>query len=173
MKGHHLGADHQGGPADRGAALMTFWVLSKFGMSLSNLMGAAADNSALGDKLLAPGPRIRADHLSKVDFISLSMALVLGTAGLPHADALLHRSHVQGSPQVRGSRAISLIGLFYLFSLVLGFGAAAWSAPTSSMARPGAQLRSTAAGLRTRRNPCCSGSSRRSRSRRSSRWWRV
>jgi cation/acetate symporter len=108
-----------------GAALMTFWVLSKFGMSLSNVMGAAADNSALGDKLLAPGAKYGLSTLTKVDFISLSMALVLGTAGLPHV--LMRFYTVPTSKEARKSVvwAISLIGLFYLFSLVLGFGAAA------------------------------------------------
>ena len=67
-----------------GAALMTFWVLSKYGFNMSNLLTAAADNSPLGDKLLAPGAKYGKTTLTKIDFISLSMALVLGTAGLPH-----------------------------------------------------------------------------------------
>ena len=63
--------------------------------------------------------------MTKIDFISLSMALVLGTAGLPHV--LMRFYTVPTSKEARKSVvwAISLIGLFYLFSLVLGFGAAA------------------------------------------------
>ena len=120
-----------------GAALMTFWVLSKFGMSLSNVMGAAADNSALGDKLLAPGAKYGLSTLTKVDFISLSMALVLGTAGLPHV--LMRFYTVPTSKEARKSVvwAISLIGLFYLFSLVLGFGAAALVGADVIKAAPG------------------------------------
>ncbi len=120
-----------------GAALMTFWVLSKFGMSLSNVMGAAADNSALGDKLLAPGAKYGVSTLTKVDFISLSMALVLGTAGLPHV--LMRFYTVPTSKEARKSVvwAISLIGLFYLFSLVLGFGAAALVGADVIKAAPG------------------------------------
>jgi cation/acetate symporter len=108
-----------------GAALMSGWVLSKYGLSLSNLMGAAADNSPLGEKLLDPGAKYGKNTLSKIDFISLSMALVLGTAGLPHV--LMRFYTVPTSKEARKSvvYAISLIGLFYLFSLVLGFGAAA------------------------------------------------
>jgi cation/acetate symporter len=108
-----------------GAALMSGWVLSKYGLSLSNLMGAAADNSPLGEKLLDPGAKYGKTTLTKIDFISLSMALVLGTAGLPHV--LMRFYTVPTAKEARKSvvYAISLIGLFYLFSLVLGFGAAA------------------------------------------------
>jgi cation/acetate symporter len=108
-----------------GAGLMTAWVLSKYGFNISTLFGAAADNSPLGDKLLDPGAKYGKTTLTKIDFISLSMALVLGTAGLPHV--LMRFYTVPTAKEARKSvvYAISLIGLFYLFSLVLGFGAAA------------------------------------------------
>ncbi len=120
-----------------GAALMTMWVFSKYGFSLSNVMGAAADNSPLGEKLLAPGAKYGLTTLSKIDFISLSMALVLGTAGLPHV--LMRFYTVPTSKEARKSVvwAISLIGLFYLFSLVLGFGAAALVGADVIKAAPG------------------------------------
>jgi cation/acetate symporter len=120
-----------------GAALMTFWVLSKYGFSLSNVMGAAADNSPLGDKLLEPGAKYGVSTLTKVDFISLAMALVLGTAGLPHV--LMRFYTVPTAKDARKSVvwAISLIGLFYLFSLVLGYGAAALVGPDTIAAAPG------------------------------------
>jgi cation/acetate symporter len=120
-----------------GAALMTFWVLSKYGFSLSNVMGAAADNSPLGEKLLEPGAKYGTSTLAKVDFISLSMALVLGTAGLPHV--LMRFYTVPTSKDARKSVvwAIALIGLFYLFSLVLGYGAAALVGPETIAAAPG------------------------------------
>ncbi|HPQ85789.1 MAG TPA: cation acetate symporter, partial [Actinomycetota bacterium] len=75
--------------------------------------------------------------LSKVDFISLSMALVLGTAGLPHV--LMRFYTVPTSKEARKSVvwAISLIGVFYLFSLVLGFGAAALVGADVINAAPG------------------------------------
>jgi cation/acetate symporter len=120
-----------------GAALMTFWVLSKYGFSLSNVMGAAANNSPLGDKLLEPGAKYGVSTLTKVDFISLAMALVLGTAGLPHV--LMRFYTVPTAKDARKSVvwAISLIGLFYLFSLVLGYGAAALVGPDTIAAAPG------------------------------------
>jgi len=120
-----------------GAALMTFWVLYKYGFSLSNVMGAAADNSPLGDKLLEPGAKYGKSTLTKVDFISLSMALVLGTAGLPHV--LMRFYTVPTSKDARKSVvwAIALIGMFYLFSLVLGYGAAALVGPETIASAPG------------------------------------
>ncbi len=121
-----------------GAGLMSAWVLSKYGFSLSAVMGAAADNSPLGEEMLQPGAKYGATTLTKVDFISLSMALVLGTAGLPHV--LMRFYTVPTSKDARKSVvwAISLIGLFYLFSLVLGFGAAALVGPETIMSAPGA-----------------------------------
>jgi cation/acetate symporter len=120
-----------------GAGLMSLWVLSRYGFSLSNVMGAAADNSPLGDKLLEPGAKYGVSTLTKVDFISLAMALVLGTAGLPHV--LMRFYTVPTSKEARKSVvwAITLIGLFYLFSLVLGYGAAAIVGPETIAGAPG------------------------------------
>ncbi len=108
-----------------GAAIMTLWVLGKFGLNLSSLLGAANDAApAAADgtprDLLAPGLQYK----NPLDFISLSLALVLGTAGLPHV--LMRFYTVPTSKEARRSVvwAIWLIGLFYLFTLVLGFGAA-------------------------------------------------
>jgi cation/acetate symporter len=120
-----------------GAALMTLWVLSKYGLSLSSVMSAAAGNSPAGEALLAPGLKYGVSTLTKIDFISLAMALVLGTAGLPHV--LMRFYTVPSSKEARKSVvwAISLIGLFYLFSLVLGFGAAAIVGPEVILGAPG------------------------------------
>jgi cation/acetate symporter len=120
-----------------GAALMTLWVLSLYGMSLSEVIGAAIDNSPDGEALLSPGLQYGQSTLSKVDFISLAMALVLGTAGLPHV--LMRFYTVPTSKEARRSVvwAIGLIGLFYLFSLVLGFGAAAIVGPERILGAPG------------------------------------
>ncbi|MGB9374451.1 MAG: cation acetate symporter [Jiangellales bacterium] len=123
-----------------GAAVMTVWVLSKYGFNLSNVLGAAVDNSPdVGEALLAPGVLYGGSTLTQIDFISLSLALVLGTAGLPHV--LMRFYTVPSSKEARRSVvwAISLIGLFYLFSLVLGFGAAAIVGPEAIEAAPGGQ----------------------------------
>jgi cation/acetate symporter len=116
-----------------GAGLMTVLVLAKFGFNVSDMLGAAAEKSGKGAAFLEPGLRygkdIPGDAMatlwSKLDLISLGLALVLGTAGLPH---ILIRFYTV--PTARAARksvlwAIGLIGSFYLMTLALGFGAAA------------------------------------------------
>src|SRR4051794_24815723 len=67
-----------------GAALMTFWVLGQEGFNLSALLGDAAAASPKGDAVLQPGLQYGLNGTSKLNFVSLALALVLGTAGLPH-----------------------------------------------------------------------------------------
>nr|MBA2478357.1 cation acetate symporter [Sporichthyaceae bacterium] len=68
-----------------GAGLMTIWVLAKYGFNLSSLLGdAAAAGGETGAALLEPGKQYGATGTSRLDFVSLSIALVFGTAGLPH-----------------------------------------------------------------------------------------
>jgi len=125
-----------------GAALITVWVLAKSGFNLSALLGdAAAANPQKAplakDAVLNPGLRYGKTTLSKIDFISLSIALVLGTAGLPHV--LMRFYTVPTSKEARRSVvwAIWLIGLFYLFTLVLGYGAMLLVGPQAINAAPG------------------------------------
>ncbi len=108
-----------------GSALIVVLVLAKFDFNLSELLGAAASNSGQGSAFLEPGLKYGVSATSKIDFISLGLALVLGTAGLPHI--LIRFYTVPTSRDARKSVlwAIGLIGVFYLFTLVLGFGAAA------------------------------------------------
>ncbi|SDS53017.1 solute symporter family protein [Microlunatus soli] len=108
-----------------GTLLITILVLAKFGFNLSELLGSAADKSGQGAAFLQPGLLYGKDLVGKFDFLSLGLALVLGTAGLPH---ILIRFYT--TPTARAARksvlwAIGLIGAFYLMTLVLGFGAAA------------------------------------------------
>lgn len=119
-----------------GAGVMFFWVLSKFGLNLSSLLGSAVEQSG-GKKVLDPGLQYGKSGLTKLDFISLSLALVLGTAGLPHV--LMRFYTVPSSREARKSVewAIWLIGIFYLFTLVLGYGAAALVGPKVIAAAPG------------------------------------
>ncbi len=109
-----------------GAILMSLFVLAKFNFNPSTLLGAAATQSGKGDAFLNPGLRYGAgDWVTKVDLISLGLALVLGTAGLPHI--LMRFYTVPTGKDARRSVnwAIGLIGTFYLLTLALGFGAAA------------------------------------------------
>ncbi|ONH61730.1 cation acetate symporter [Frankia sp. CcI49] len=106
-----------------GAAVMTFWVLGKAGFDLSSLLGDAVAASPKGEAVLDPGVKYGISNLTKIDFVSLSLALVLGTAGLPHV--LMRFYTVPSSLEARRSVvwAIWIIGCFYLFTLVLGYGA--------------------------------------------------
>ena len=121
-----------------GAAVMTIWVLALYGFNFSALLGdAVAKGGEAGAKLLGPGAQYGKSGITKLDFISLALALVLGTAGLPH---ILMRFYTV--PTAREARrsvqwAIGLIGLFYLFTLVLGYGAAALVGPAAINAAPG------------------------------------
>ena len=108
-----------------GSALIVFLVLLQFNFNLSELLGTAADKSGAGEAFLQPGLQYGATLTSKIDFLSLGLALVLGTAGLPHI--LIRFYTVPTAQDARKSVlwAIGLIGAFYLMTLVLGFGAAA------------------------------------------------
>jgi cation/acetate symporter len=106
-----------------GAAVMTVWVLGLFGFNLSSVFGAADANSTTN--LLNAGNQYGKTATSKIDFLSLAVALVLGTAGLPHV--LMRFYTVPNAQEARRSVnwAIWIIGIFYLFTLVIGYGAAA------------------------------------------------
>ncbi len=105
------------------AAVTTVWVLARAGFSLSALLRHAAAASPAGHAVLGPGLLYGVSTVSKVNFISLSLALVLGTAGLPHV--LMRLYTVPDAIQARRSVVwtIWLVGVFYLFTLVLGYGA--------------------------------------------------
>ncbi|MET8676194.1 cation acetate symporter [Streptomyces sp. NPDC004647] len=108
-----------------GTLLITVLVLHKFNWNISTLLGAAAENSGKGAAFLEPGLKYGVSATSKIDFISLGLALVLGTAGLPHI--LIRFYTVPTAKTARKSViwAIGIIGVFYLMTIALGFGAAA------------------------------------------------
>ncbi|TQS41415.1 cation acetate symporter [Cryptosporangium phraense] len=116
-----------------GAALMTVLVLWKFNFNLSSLLGQAAEASGKGSAFLEPGLRYGVETAgdagktltSKLDLISLGLALVLGTAGLPHILIRFYTVPTARAARTSVNWAITLIGIFYLMTLALGFGAAA------------------------------------------------
>jgi len=100
-----------------GAFLLALLVLARFNMNPTALFAAAA--AKYGDAVLAPGKLVS----NPGDAISLGMALMFGTAGLPH---ILMRFYTV--PDARSARtsvfyATGLIGFFYLLTFILGFGA--------------------------------------------------
>lgn len=120
-----------------GTALMTYFVLAQFGFNVSDLLSSAARESGHGQAFLEPGMRFGVDTagdpaqslINKLDLFSLGLGLVLGTAALPHI--LIRCYTVPDGQAARTSvrRAILLIGVFYLMTLALGFGAAALVGP--------------------------------------------
>ncbi|MGO1319072.1 MAG: solute symporter family protein [Galactobacter sp.] len=137
-----------------GACVMTVWALALHGFNLSELLGdavtalvdsetakgaSAADAQAAGQALLEPGAKYGSSTMSKIDFISLGLALVLGTAGLPHV--LMRFYTVPTAKEARKSVvwAIWIIGAFYLFTLVLGYAAGAMLGPDAIKAAPGGE----------------------------------
>ncbi|MET3173544.1 UNVERIFIED_ORG: cation/acetate symporter [Arthrobacter sp. UYCu721] len=119
-----------------GAAVMTFWVLAIYGFNVSSLLGAAVD-TANNPAVLNPGLQYGKSETSKLDFMSLGLALVLGTAALPHV--LMRFYTVPTAKEARKSVvwSIWLIGIFYLFTLVLGYGAAALVGADTIKSAPG------------------------------------
>jgi cation/acetate symporter len=114
-----------------GAIALTVLVLMRFHGDFDQLLRTAAERSGHGAAFLAPGLKYGGDWTARLDFISLGIALVLGTAGLPH---ILSRFYTV--PTARAARrsvvwSIGLIGGFYLMTIVLGFGAAAIVGPAA------------------------------------------
>ncbi|WP_370939737.1 cation acetate symporter [Amycolatopsis sp. cg13] len=121
-----------------GALAMTLWVLGKYGFNFSALLQGAVDKAGhAGEALLGPGKQYGTNGTTKLDFFSLGIALVLGTAGLPHV--LMRFYTVPTAREARRSVvwAIVLIGVFYLFTLVLGYGAGALVGPDAIKKAPG------------------------------------
>jgi cation/acetate symporter len=100
-----------------GAALLALLALSRFNFNPLTLFDAAA--SQYGGAVLGPG-RLVSDPF---DAISLGLALMLGTAGLPHI--LMRFYTVPDAKTARSSvaYATAFIGFFYLLTFILGFGA--------------------------------------------------
>ena len=110
-----------------GAATLALLVLSRFGFDPRALFAEAARQYGAG--VLAPGKLVS----NPLDAISLGLALMFGTAGLPH---ILMRFYTV--PDARAARksvfiATGLIGMFYLLTFVLGFGAMVLVGPDAIM----------------------------------------
>jgi cation/acetate symporter len=105
-----------------GTFVISLMVLAKFGFSITGMFEHLKTATPLGEKFLNPGNKFK----DALDTISLNLALVLGTAGLPHI--LIRFFTVKDAPTARKSvvYATWIIGLFYVMTIFLGFGAAAF-----------------------------------------------
>lgn len=100
-----------------GAALLCVLTLAQFSFDPAELFAKASET--YGAEVLAPGKQVA----NPWDAISLGLALMFGTAGLPH---ILMRFYTV--PDAKAARqsvfwATGLIGAFYLMTFILGFGA--------------------------------------------------
>src|SRR5277367_1072145 len=113
-----------------GTVLLSTIVLAHYGFSLSHFFNDVAqvhyhtpDGKEVVKDFFTPGLRYKPPY-GALDLLSLGMALIFGTAGLPH---ILVRFYTV--PDARTARysvvwAIGLIGCFYILTTFLGFGAA-------------------------------------------------
>lgn len=130
-----------------GVSIMALLVFVQIRGGMNTLFDSAIDTHAASEyikkqgyeasQIMQPGLKYGASVTSQIDFISLGLALVLGTAGLPHV--LMRFYTVPTAKEARKSVtwAIVLIGAFYLLTLVLGYAAAALVGPDRILAAPG------------------------------------
>ena len=102
-----------------GATFMAFMVLKIFSFSFEALFVKAVEVHENGIDIMAPGGFIS----NPIDAISLGLALMFGTAGLPHI--LMRFFTVSDAKEARKSvfYATGFIGYFYILTFVIGFGA--------------------------------------------------
>jgi cation/acetate symporter len=102
-----------------GATYMAFAVLVQFGFSPEAMFAKAVDIHSKKDAIMAPGALIK----DPISAISVGMALMFGTAGLPHI--LMRFFTVPSAKEARKSVgwATTWIGYFYILTFIIGFGA--------------------------------------------------
>ncbi len=102
-----------------GATFMAVMVLAATGFSFETLFETAVDVHANSEAIMAPGGLV-SDPISA---ISLGIALMFGTAGLPHI--LMRFFTVADAREARKSvfYATGFIGYFYILTFIIGFGA--------------------------------------------------
>lgn len=110
-----------------GASFMAFMVMHHVGFSFSEMfsraieMYAQVNNKTLEEasKIMGPTSLVK----TPLDAISLGLALMFGTAGLPHI--LMRFFTVRDAKEARKSVVVAtgFIGYFYLLTFIIGFGA--------------------------------------------------
>lgn len=102
-----------------GATLLAFMVVQKAGFSFETLFRNAVEVHAQGKHIMAPGNMVS----DPVSAVSLGLALMFGTAGLPHI--LMRFFTVPDAAAARKSvfYATGFIGYFYILTFIIGFGA--------------------------------------------------
>ena len=121
------------------AVLMTIFLLGKFGFSFTELLQRAAAHNPHGSAIFRPGVEYGKSGTTKLDFVSLALALVLGVGGLPHV--LMRFYTVPDAREARRSVvwATWTMAAFYVCTLVIGYGAAALVGTGAILDAPGAE----------------------------------
>ena len=102
-----------------GATCMAVLAMAHFGFSLNAMFDAAVSASPKKAAILGPGVQYK----NPISIISLGIALMFGTAGLPHI--LMRFFTVSSAKEARKSVfwATSFIGYFYILTFIIGFAA--------------------------------------------------
>jgi len=102
-----------------GATFMAIAVMAHFGFSFEALFAKAVEVHPSHNAIMSPGGLV-SDPISA---ISLGIALMFGTAGLPHI--LMRFFTVADAKEARKSvfYATGFIGYFYVLTFIIGFGA--------------------------------------------------
>mgnify|MGYP005991260761 FL=1 len=113
-----------------GVTFMAFMIMQPFGFSFEALAAKAVDTHAWGQDIMAPSDKGKIKD--PISAISLGLALMLGTAGLPHV--LMRFFTVGNAKEARKSvvYATAFIGYFYLVIAVVGLGAIVYLTPEVS-----------------------------------------
>lgn len=113
-----------------GTILLSLLVLAHFGFSLGSFFDAIAhvtyhdaQGNPVTQNFLQPGLRYKPPY-GALDLISLGLALIFGTAGLPHILVRFYTVPDAKTARVSVVWALVLIGSFYILTTFLGFGAA-------------------------------------------------
>lgn len=113
-----------------GTVIISILVLMKFNFNIFTMFEEIKTMTPHGENYLHPGVKYK----NPIDTISMMAALVLGTAGLPHI--LMRFFTVKDARTARSSvvTATWVIGIFYILTIFLGFGAAAFVGSTDIIA---------------------------------------
>src|SRR5437773_1901011 len=112
-----------------GTILLSILVLAHFGLSFANFFNAIGHvihhdkGVEVVKDFLQPGLRFKPPY-GALDLISLGMALIFGTAGLPHILVRFYTVPDAKTARISVVWAMVLIGGFYIMTTFLGFGAA-------------------------------------------------
>ncbi|WP_010306424.1 solute symporter family protein [Kurthia senegalensis] len=123
-----------------GTVIISVLVLAQFNFNILDMFATVAKDNPHGENYLTAGVK----YTNGIDTMSMMLALVLGTAGLPHI--LMRFFTVKDAKTARSSInwATWIVGIFYILTIFLGFGAAAFvgsdkilaANPAGNMAAP-------------------------------------